>query len=63
MKVTPRSSARWIVRMDSASSLPAPVYAADMPIVPRPMRDTSRSRSLLCFTSFSLSLFPERAEW
>jgi hypothetical protein len=24
-KVTPRSSARWMVRMDSASSLPAPV--------------------------------------
>ena len=24
-KVTPRSSARWMVRMDSASSVPAPV--------------------------------------
>src|SRR3954447_20187686 len=49
MKVTPSSSARWMVRMDSASSLPAPVYPNDIPIAPRPIRETSRSPNLMCF--------------
>src|SRR3954462_5685957 len=49
MWVTPRSRARWIVAMDSASSRSPPeVYVPAMVIAPRPIRDTSRaSRSAL----------------
>lgn len=39
-----------------ASSLSAPVYAADIPMAPSPTRDTSRSRSLMCFMSPSVPL-------
>lgn len=43
MWVTPSSSARWMVRIDSASSnAPSAVYVPDMLIAPRPSRPTSR---------------------
>src|SRR3954469_6754867 len=44
MWVTPRSRARWIVAMDSASSRSPPeVYVPAIVIAPRPIRDTSRA--------------------
>src|SRR3954465_8571679 len=44
MWVTPRSRARWIVAMDSASSRPPPeVEVPAIVIAPRPIRDTSRA--------------------
>ena len=44
MCVTPSSRARWMVRMDSASSTaPSVVYVPAMVTAPRPMRDTPRA--------------------
>ena len=45
----PETSARWMVRIDSASSVPAPVNAVDIPMAPSPMRPTSRVPSVACF--------------
>src|SRR6478735_6806817 len=43
MWVTPRSSARWIVRIDSVSSrAPSLVYVPAIVMAPSPMRETSR---------------------
>src|SRR5688500_19120109 len=50
MCVTPRSSARWIVRIDSSSSRPPPVvYTPAIVIAPRPIRDTANPPSDTCF--------------
>src|SRR6185436_10651256 len=55
MWVTPRSSARWMVRIDSASSRPPPVvYVPAMVMAPRPIRETSRPPSDACFIRYSL---------
>src|SRR4051812_36423864 len=44
MWVTPRSSARWMVRIDSESSTaPSLVYVPAMVMAPRPMRETLRA--------------------
>src|SRR3954453_5142453 len=51
MSVTPRSGAGGVGRRDSASPVPAPVYAPDMPMPPRPMRPTSSVPRLMCFMS------------
>src|SRR6185437_10893699 len=47
-----------MVRMDSASSLPAPVNAKDMPMAPNPIRETVRSPSLAVFIFLSLAVVP-----
>src|SRR3954470_22925838 len=52
MNVTPSSSARWMVRSDSASSGAAP-YAPVMLIAPRPMRETSSVPRVVCFMHLS----------
>src|SRR4051812_8871452 len=56
-----------MVRIDSSSSLPKPLYAADMPLPPRPMRPTSRVPSWMCCTVVSVRrvlrpFIPERRE-
>src|SRR6476660_1944003 len=57
MWVTPRSNARWMARIDSASSTRPPVvYMPAMVMAPRPIRETSSPPRLTCFMTVFLSL-------
>src|SRR6266849_2437299 len=60
MNVTPRSSARWIVAIDSSQS--AWPYHSLMPMQPRPCADTVSSPSeTLCTLVLPISVWPQHA--